>query len=561
MKRKPILTAVACAMVFFMSCKNEGTSTGLPIPNDASMVFHVNTSSLTSKLSWEEIKATSWFRESAEKEKDSLTIAIMQNPEASGVDVKSDLVFFMKQHGKGGYGVFQARLKDASAFENMLKKQQPDETVQTDGDLKYMETDDNQLVCWTGKSFIAMSDMPMMRGMAGAFGQGSGTKAEPFTKDSLLKFSRQLFSLKSSQHLDQDKRFNDLLKESGDLHVWMNSEKFSSSIGGGMMSMMKMSDLLKGNVSAFTLNFDNGKITAKTKQYFGEALRKMMENYKADDISENMIDRIPSQNVAAAFATNFDPAFLKDFLTGTGFDGMVNSFLAEINFTLDELLSVTRGNFLMAVSDFGVKEGEVAKPAYYQDGMPYGNVNKKTDMKILFATSVKNRQSFEKLLGVVEQRMGRMPGGVEYKMNDEWFAASNSPETVDNFLKGGNNNVPFADKISGHPMGMYIDAQKFIRGAGKTLENSADSAEYNANLAMWQDVIGTGGEYKDGVVTFDIVVNMVDKNTNSLKQLNAYGEKMAAAKKLRPVSPWDDMQDYPMTDTTEVYTPPVIRGQ
>lgn len=561
MKRKPILIAVACAAVFIMSCKNEGTSGGLPIPNDASMVFHVNTSSLTSKLSWEEIKATTWFRESAQKEKDSLTSAIMQNPEASGVDVKSDLVFFMKQQGRGGYGVFEARLKDAAAFETFLKKQQPDETVQTDGDLKYIQTGDNQMVSWTGKSFIAISDMPMMGGLAGAFGQRAGSRPEPFSKDSLLKFSKELFALKSSQHIEKDERFSDLLKESGDIHVWMNSEEFSSSVNGGMMSMMKMSDLLKGNVSAATINFDNGKITAKTKQYFGEALRNMMEKYKTDNISESLIDRIPSQNVAAVFATNFDPAFLKEFFTSTGFDGLVNGFLAEINFTLDEVLSVTKGNFLMAVSDFGVKQGEVARPAYYQDDVPFNRAKNKPDMNFLFATSVKNRQSFEKLLGVVEQRMGRMPGGVEYKLNDEWFAASNSPQTVDNFLKGGNNNVPFADKISGHPMGLYIDMQKFIRGAGQTLENAADSAEYNANLALWQDVVGTGGEYRDGVCSFDIVVNMVDKNTNSLKQLNQYGEKMAAAKKLRPASPWEDMEDFPIVDSTEVYTPPVIKGQ
>jgi hypothetical protein len=51
------------------------------------MVLHLNTASLTSKLSWEDIKGTTWFTEMAQKEKDSLTRVIMNNPEASGVDM------------------------------------------------------------------------------------------------------------------------------------------------------------------------------------------------------------------------------------------------------------------------------------------------------------------------------------------------------------------------------------------------------------------------------------------------------------------------------------------
>ena len=97
MKRIPILTVAALfAAMFFVSCKNSGGS-DIPVPKDASVVFYVNTSSLTSKLSWEEIKQSGWFKENYERERDSFTKKIMDNPEASGVDMKGDFAFFMKK--------------------------------------------------------------------------------------------------------------------------------------------------------------------------------------------------------------------------------------------------------------------------------------------------------------------------------------------------------------------------------------------------------------------------------------------------------------------------------
>ncbi len=39
---------------------------------------------------------------------------------------------------------------------------------------------------------------------------------------------------------------------------------------------------------------------------------------------------------------------------------------------------------------------------------------------------------------------------------------------------------------------------------------------------MWENLYSTGGEFKDGRVVMTSEINLVDKNTNSLKQLNHY---------------------------------------
>src|SRR5690349_24748817 len=106
MKLKPFLAAVVLlSTTLFISCKNAGTK-GLPIPKDASIVVHIDGSSLSSKLSWKEIQQTQWFQDMSKKEQDSLTQKLLADPDASGVDVKSDFAFFIKNQGNSSYFVF-----------------------------------------------------------------------------------------------------------------------------------------------------------------------------------------------------------------------------------------------------------------------------------------------------------------------------------------------------------------------------------------------------------------------------------------------------------------------
>jgi hypothetical protein len=159
MKRIPILTSFALATVLFVSCKNGGTD-GLPIPKDAAIVVHINSKSITSKLSWDEIKQTNWFKDASENANDSLARQIMNNPEASGIDTHSDLAFFVRKQGTRGYMVFEGSIKDATAFQNMLKSLHKNATVAKDGQLNSITSGEGEMISWTDKKFIAMTDIP-----------------------------------------------------------------------------------------------------------------------------------------------------------------------------------------------------------------------------------------------------------------------------------------------------------------------------------------------------------------------------------------------------------------
>jgi hypothetical protein len=325
---------------------------------------------------------------------------------------------------------------------------------------------------------------------------------------------------------------------------------------GSYLSMLKIGSLLKGNAVAYTLNFENGKIAVQSKTYFGEEMTKLMDKYATRTVDKDLVNRIPSQNVVGALAMNFDPAILKEFLVAAGVDGMINGLLGKQGLSVDDLVNASKGQFLVAISDVTVTKKEKVMPAFYEGGEPYTYTTTEPEMNILFATSVNNKATFDKLVGMAKEEMGSSmedTSKMNIKSNNEWFAVSNRNSVVEQFMAGGNNKFAFADKISGHPFGLYIDLQKAMKAGASTMENAGDSAAFDASLKMWEDVVATGGEYKKGVATMEFVVNLVDKTKNSLKQLNEYGDKVFAAKQLRKKT---DVV-YDNSDTSAVM-PPVM---
>src|SRR5882724_8053909 len=114
MTRQLLLILSAFAFLF-TSCGKKGGSSGLLVPKDAAIVVHINSASLSSKLSWDDIKQTGWFKEILKTETDTLGLKLLGDPTSSGVDTKKDFVFYLKKHGQGGYLVFEGSLADAAA--------------------------------------------------------------------------------------------------------------------------------------------------------------------------------------------------------------------------------------------------------------------------------------------------------------------------------------------------------------------------------------------------------------------------------------------------------------
>lgn len=548
MKLTPILIAVIIA-AFFISCKNSTTS--LPVPKDAFVVVHINASSLNSKLSWKEIQATEWFKTAYSKEEDSLVKKLMDDPGNSGIDIKSDFVFFMKKESNSGYVVFEGKLKDAKAFEGMVKKIHRHAEVKQDGDLNYVKAEGTDLISWTHSKFILMSDALIARTSATTLWEDDDKNH--FHQNSLIVFAKNLLDLSSAGNLESDKRFTSLIKENGDLHFWMNMDEylsvFSEMMGANpVFSMMQgMNALFEGSVAAGTLSFDDGKITVKSKRYVNDKMKQIMDKYPSKNITAGEVNRIPSNNVQFALVANYAPQSTKELLKTMGIDGFINGFLGRYHTSLGEVVQATKGNLILSASDFSITSTEKKV-----EGTSYTYRVPETKVTFLLGLSVNNKSVFDKLITIAQQQIKdpEVLAKINYKSTNDWFAVSNSSQTVDQFLAGANSKLAFADKITGHLFGVYIDLQKFIKGFqyNPIFPPGIDSA----SASLWQDIVATGGDYKDGVVTGELTINMVDKNTNSLKQLNQYADKIYRSVKKKDQ---EYRNDYRKTDSA-VSVPP-----
>jgi len=295
------------------------------------------------------------------------------------------------------------------------------------------------------------------------------------------------------------------------------------------MMSQGLSGLFEGSVSTGTLNFDDGKISVTSKRYLSDKMKTVMDKYQFKNVTSDEVNRIPSSDVDLALVANYPPEASKELFKTLGYDGFINGFLGRYNTNLDELVQAMKGNIVLSISDFSMTSTETTIPGTNQTiRVPEPKV------KFLLGLSVNNKATFDKLIGIAQQQIKdpEVFTKINFKTTNDWFALSNNSETVDQFLAGGNNKLLFTDKITGHPFGMYIDLQKLIKAVRSNTFMFGVDVDTTAT-SMWQDVVATGGDYKDGVVTSQVAVNLVDKNTNSLKQLNHLMETMYESQKKR----------------------------
>ncbi|MGB3007818.1 MAG: DUF4836 family protein [Chitinophagaceae bacterium] len=550
-------------LIIFSSCSKK---TNVPVPQDAFFVLHVDGASLNAKLSWDEIKQSEWFKKAKEEVKDELAKTILDNPEESGINIKSDAYIFMSARGKGGYAAVTCNLTDEKKFEAFVTKVSNGKKAEIIDGITVLADNDN-IITWKGNRLVFIADNPDVNPSAGGF--GGEIERSNFETDSLVIFAKEIYNLKSSKSLGNNSKFNSLLKEKGDAHIWVNSGSLYSKSMPAMLALTKANLLFDGNISTAAFSFENGKIVIKGKNYFNKELAAIFKKYSKRNLDEEMLKMIPAGDVAAVIAMNYPPEAIKEIISLLGVDGLLNMFLAEAGFSIGDFVKANKGDVLFAVSDFKIANKEIKVPISGDKENTYKK--EVTEAKLLFAISVGDKPAFEKLMNILKDKIGKETGEAgeiinktPYQLKDKWFIAGNDSATVNGFGTTTTDH-PFINLIKGHPAGGYVDIQKFINGARPSIDkDSTASLIANESLKYWQDIVFYGGEFKNNGIESFVEINMVDKNTNSLKQLNNYFGFIALKmidlekKKKEEYKKWDNQNDSVVVKP-EVIKPKVIK--
>jgi Domain of unknown function (DUF4836) len=519
---------VAATVIFFASCTRPNTQ-GRFIPKEAGIVVHVDGKSLSAKLPWEEIKQNPVFKAAySDSTMPAAMKMVLNNPDSAGIDTKSDLIFFAQKDSSGGYIVFEGTVKDENLFKT-FNKQATENGTESEKDGVNFISKSPLCVGFTKDKFVYFFDAPQMNQLdtLSKRMQQDSIDIAPSKPRDIGAACKAIFDLKENNSLAKNEKFSKLLKESGDIHFWMNTEELFKGAGSNpMMAMVNIDKLYNGSLTTATLNFDNGKISINAKSYAGDELSAIYKKYSGGKISEDMIKRMPGKDVVGLLAINFKPEGIRELLKMTNLDGIANMGLNYAGFTMDDFTKANKGDILFGVSDLSIKTDSVKYNFQGQD--EFSAPVEKPVFNFVFATSIGDKDAFNKLINAGKKLGSKELGDSSkvpfvYNSNGTYFTIASSKENADKYLAGANTNFDFINKINGQALGGYLNLQLLLKTFEKqaTKDSSAKIA-YDASLKLWDNILMKGGDFTDGAITQTIEINLMDKTTNSLKQLNQY---------------------------------------
>jgi hypothetical protein len=495
-----ILSAIVIASSAFISCRNS-KSKELTVPTDASTVVLIKGASINSKASWNDLMKADWFRREKEMSADSFDKQLLEDPENSGVDLKSDLIYFSHRKDFTTYSVIEGKLKDASDFEKFLSHKNSGKKTEDAGDFNFMLIDKSDIITWSNSKFIYIS---------GEQSIGPGTSV-PI--DSLKTYASSLFDLKKENSIESNENYSSLLKETGDIYFWSKTADALSNFQFGPLPVIAASAMMQGSITAGTINFENGKVVIKSKQYLNATLSKLIQNYASRPLSSDVLSHV-SPGASIVIAMSYDPQLIKDFLKVSGTESTTNKFLEDYGLKLDDLLHASKGQILMTASELG-PQATSENDEMADDIFPFGG-------NLLFAASANNDSTFKKLGTAIKQVF---PTAINQLQNN-WFLVGSSTATVNQFFSAGSNSI-VSEKLNGHPLGIYIDIQKGLQQWNVHGLDSSLLQQIELSKSFWGDIVSVGGEFKNGSVNFETNINLADKSTNSLRQFAKYSEQMS----------------------------------
>ncbi len=540
---------ILIAAAAFASCKKSNTQ-GRLIPDAAFIVIHIDGKSVLDKLPWSEIKNNPLLQDAlSDSTVPAFVKKILDNPENSGVDVKNDLLFFLQKDSTGGYAAFEGNIKDEAAFKTFCSSITENGSASERNGVNYIS---HFPYCagWNKEKFVFVFDVPQLSRMDALSKrmQNDSINISPAKPRDIGKTCEAVFSLEEKQSLADDARFSKLVKETGDVHFWMNSEEFYK--GNEMpsaLAILNLEKLYKGSISAATLNFDNGKIKMKASSYGGEEMIKLYKKYGGGKVNEDMLKRIPGKEVLGAVALNFKPEGLREVLKLLNLDGLINMGAASIGFTLDDFVKANKGDIVVGVSDFKLtpdtSAGLPGEDGFSPSPMP------KPDFNFIIAASIGDKDAFNKLIAA-GKKLGANFGSSEtfkpgYNSNGTYFAFGNTQQNADAYLSSKGSNFDFIDKISGEAFGGYINLQSLIKiFETEAAKDSSAKVIYDASLKLWDNAYAKGGKFSDDAIQQEGEINLVDKNTNSLKQLNQYFSVIGTIVKEKEKKQKEDMMAF-----------------
>ncbi|MFI5187648.1 MAG: DUF4836 family protein [Chitinophagales bacterium] len=488
------------------------------LPSDARMIIKINPVSLRQKIKWDDLLKYKMFEDLVKKTpregKDFLN-----NPEHTGIDLNQGLFLAVPENksNEKPSPVFYGSLSNPSDFAAMVKQLNPEiKPIKIlNGNLLI---DKNTAFAWNHEIFIIT---------------GSDLKEDTANQDLTAKASAEL--MKTKQLTEKCKlllskrsvafgneQFLSLIKEDGDLLLWIDnaltSQPNKNSKVPEAFGMLNKSFMPKGNFSSGVINFENGKVVARMKQYIPGSLDSLYKKYPVKNINTELVKKLPAGHPIFLCSFRFSPEMIKENLVRSGADKLLDS-MSKQKVKIEDILPAIKGDVLLAV----LKADEVAEEDSVTRGM--------NGIEFFVTGSINDKEKFNSLSALLQnkkQDSTKMKPAKKMKplvlSNGSVFVVSLSQMAAQNFLASAGNNEEMGkmiDPYKNNPSACIIDLKTVFGFAAQSmLKNKTEEEVKQASevLGMFDKLVSYGGQHDDKSMSSTVELTLTNKDENSLKQ-------------------------------------------
>jgi hypothetical protein len=537
MKNVRVLAWSLLILAAMASCGKKSNTQGRYIPEDAALAVVVNGKTLCEKLPWSEVKQNEALEELF---KDSTIGAearkLLDDPEKTGIDIHNDFAFFLIKDSVNSYVCLSGKVKDEAAFRN-TSGQMTGGPAPSGGNARTFVKKDRLSIGWDKNEFIMAVHAPELgRNQTRDLMNPDTSQVLPakFTPvDNAQSVCRQLFDMPEVASMAKSAKFTKLMEEPGDIHFWLNNEVMMREEGLNAASMLfNLDKLYEGSITTSSVQFENGNIRIKNNGYSGADLTKIFKRFSGSKASEDLLKSIPGKEIQGALAISFNPKALLELMKLFGLDGYMNIATSKLGFKVDDFIKANKGDILFAVSDLHNK----IDTAVTAQGEGSVTSITRAEGNYFFAANIGDKGAFTKMSDALKKMMssglGGMEKGVVTGSDEKVFVMTNNGANKENFLKGPIQSPDFLASISGAPIGGYLNLHSIINAMQPDANaDSSDRALHALMLNMWDKVTLRGGDMEGDAMTQELVVSLMNKQENSLKQLNRFTAELSKNKK------------------------------
>ncbi len=515
------------AIALFTSCSDERVATTL-IPEDAFMVMSYDIESLAKKGNLEEVSNFSSFKslenevKSENRQFYNMLDDIKEDPLSTGIDLRDPIYMFMVPDGSSFFMGMTMHVWDEEDFADFAKKLLDMAKMN-----EYSEENKNGFTHYAVANRMTISfnsDKALI-----LFNEGMRTS------NNLNALAEELTTLDDNDTIYELDSFDDFISNQKDINLFFSSD-YLAQMPDFKREMSSLPYRLDGNTISAHLSFEDDKVDLQVHMDYNDDMDEMYSQMIVSDKSfdDNMLDYLPSNNIAAASASINLQAYLDLILESfEKEERLAKNLKAEMEkMDVETLISKIDGNIAMTLTSVEDKSVEV-KNRY--SSRTY--TRNKTLPEFSMIMDINDKEYLKNYLvsktgTAIENYKGIMKFEVEdfsiyISMNDTNALVTTNESDALNHKDGKSIN----NSLKGTEIGSNMENYPFYASMKMSTDQLPETARKNmgskvgSSLARWDNTVDRMEYILKGKNDMQMSLYMKNDDDNSLFQILEFAEQ------------------------------------